>query len=214
MGKILLLKDVRCSFLVLGEPTDYQGNKKYRWSATALIPEGSPQIAVVNAAIQEVAATEWQAKASAYVANILTDPKACAWQPGTRKPDYEGYAGHWSLSAHRDKKRGAPLVMYGGRKPMYFRGDVKEAEALGFDPATLVVNEPYPGAAGKVYSGCFVNMQVEVWAQNNANGKGIRAGLMGVQFVRDGDSFGGGSAPDAAAFPDMAEGATADDMAG
>jgi hypothetical protein len=37
---------------------------------------------------------------------------------------------------------------------------------------------------------------------------------MGVQFVRDGDSFGGGSAPDAAAFPDMAEGATADDMAG
>ena len=47
MGTTLLLKDVRCSFITLGEPEYYGGQKtkptdKRRWSATALIPAGSP----------------------------------------------------------------------------------------------------------------------------------------------------------------------------
>lgn len=215
MGKVLLLPDVRCSFLVLGEPTDYQGNKKFRWSATALIPEDSPLKKAVDAAIQEVAVTEWAAKAAAYLPNIMSDPKGCAWQPGSRKPDYDGYAGHWSLSCHRDKKKGAPLVLMRDAKktPIYYRGDPKQAEKFGFDPAMCTVDEPYPGMEGKIYSGCYVNMHVEIWAQNNANGKGIRAALLGIQFNRAGDYFGGGSAPTEDAFPDMGEGADAEDMA-
>ena len=50
-------------------------------------------------------------------------------------------------------------------------------------------------ADGLVYSGCYVNARVELWVQDNANGKRINAKLLGIQFVRDGDAFGAGSAP-------------------
>ena len=63
-----------------------------------------------------------------------------------------------------------------------------------------------------IYSGCYVNMQVELWAQENTNGKGLRATLLGIQKVRDGDAFGGGSAPNADDFGEVTEGADAADL--
>lgn len=46
---------------------------------------------------------------------------------------------------------------------------------------------------GKVpYSGCYANVSVELWGQNNDNGKGLRCNWLGVRFVEDGDAFGGG----------------------
>jgi hypothetical protein len=54
---------------------------------------------------------------------------------------------------------------------------------------------PLTAADGVIYSGCHGNVQVEVWAQDNSYGKRINAQLLGVQFTRDGDSFGGGTQP-------------------
>jgi hypothetical protein len=45
---------------------------------------------------------------------------------------------------------------------------------------------------GKPYSGCYVNAIIDLWAQNNAFGKRANAGLLGVQFYKDGEAFGGG----------------------
>ena len=45
---------------------------------------------------------------------------------------------------------------------------------------------------GKPYAGCYVNATVEVWAQDNQYGKRINAKLRAVQFVKDGEEFGGG----------------------
>ena len=45
---------------------------------------------------------------------------------------------------------------------------------------------------GKPYAGCFVNAIIKPWAQDNQYGKRINFSLEGIQFVRDGDSFGGG----------------------
>lgn len=42
-----------------------------------------------------------------------------------------------------------------------------------------------------VYSGCYVNVLVRFWVQNNKYGKRINANLLAVQFVRDGERFGG-----------------------
>lgn len=50
---------------------------------------------------------------------------------------------------------------------------------------------------GIIYSGCYVLADVEVWAQDNQFGKRINAQILGVQFVADGDSFGGGAQPSA-----------------
>ena len=40
------------------------------------------------------------------------------------------------------------------------------------------------------YSGCYVNATITLWAQNNRFGKRINGNLRGVQFVKDGESFG------------------------
>jgi hypothetical protein len=55
---------------------------------------------------------------------------------------------------------------------------------------------PLVSADGRPYSGCYVNAQVEVWAQDHKSfGKRINAQLLGVQFVEDGDSFQAGAPP-------------------
>lgn len=194
MAKVLMLTDVRCSFLVLGDPEDYQGNKKFRWSATALVPYTSPLKAQVDAAIKATAEEKWGAKAAKFLEAILADPKGCCWVDGKRK-DYDGYEGHFALSAHRSQKDGRPVVIDRDKSPIY-------------KPDGSI----YPGKEGVVYSGCFVNMQVELWAQDNSNGKAMRAGLLGVQKVRDGDAFSGGTRPSDDAFGAITEGADATDL--
>ena len=46
---------------------------------------------------------------------------------------------------------------------------------------------------GKLYAGCYVNATVRLWCQNNKWGKSVNAELRGVQFVKDGPSFGAGA---------------------
>lgn len=198
MGQKIMLNGVRCAFLVLGEPERYQNDpsQKPRWSATALVPYNSPMLKQVEAAIVAVAKEKWEKKWEAYLDAIKSDPKASAWTDGKRKPDYDGFAGHWALAAHRYEDKGRPLVFDKDKSPIY-KPD----------------NSLYEGKAGVLFSGCFVNMQVEIWAQENKNGKGIRATLLGIQKFKDGDAFGGGAAPSADDFGEIAEGADADDLA-
>lgn len=47
-----------------------------------------------------------------------------------------------------------------------------------------------------VYSGCYVNVLIRPWAQNNKFGKRINANLLAVQFVKDGERFSGIDRPD------------------
>lgn len=43
---------------------------------------------------------------------------------------------------------------------------------------------------GTVYSGCYVNAILTLWAQDNQYGKRINANLRAIQFVRKGDPIG------------------------
>lgn len=43
---------------------------------------------------------------------------------------------------------------------------------------------------GQIYSGCYANMLVQVWAQDNDYGKRVNARLKAVQFVSKGEAFG------------------------
>lgn len=60
------------------------------------------------------------------------------------------------------------------------------------------------GGEGAPYAGCYVNAQVEVWAQYGKY-KRTNCTLLGVQFVRDGDAFGGGKPADLSAFSDLGD---------
>lgn len=49
---------------------------------------------------------------------------------------------------------------------------------------------------GKPYAGCYGNVEIDVWAlKKQGVKKRVCTDLLGVQFTRDGDAFGGGSAP-------------------
>lgn len=199
MGTVITLKGARASFLTLGLPEYFGGQKtkpsdKARWSATALLPYNDPQIKALDAMIEEVAKAKWEKKWSSILENILGDPKASFKVDGKRK-DYVGYAGNWAMTAHRNEDKGRPLVLDTDKSPIYKpTGDL------------------YEGKAGRVYSGCYVNVQIELWAQDNPNGKAIRATLLGIQRQKDGDAFSGGSVADADAFEEITEGADADDL--
>lgn len=198
MGLKLMLPAVRCAFIVLGEPEEFKaGDGRPRWSGTALVPYNSALVKSVENALKETAKAKWDKKWEAYYDAIAADPKATCWTDGKRKPDYDGFAGHWALSAHRQAKDGRPLVMDKDKSPIY-----------------KASNEIYEGKGGVIYAGCMVNMQVEFWAQENSNGKGLRCTLLGIQKFADGDAFGGGTAPTADDFGEITEGADADDLAG
>jgi hypothetical protein len=196
---VITLKNVRGSFLTLGTPEYFGGQKtkpsdKARWSATGLMPYADPQVKALDAMIVEVAKAKWEKKHASILENILADPKACFKVDGKRK-DYDGYAGHWAITAHRNEDKGRPLVFDTDKSPIYKPN-----------------NELYEGKAGRLYSGCYVNLQIELWAQDNSNGKAIRAALLGIQRFRDGDAFSGGSAADESAFEEVTEGADDEDL--
>ena len=79
-------------------------------------------------------------------------------------------------------------------------------------PIYKPTHELYEGKAGRIYGGCYVNAQVELWGQKAPAPEGLRCALMVVQRLRDGDSFGGGSVTDAGAFGEVTDGAAADDL--
>lgn len=79
--------------------------------------------------------------------------------------DYDGYEGVWSLKASQKKR---PTVINRDKSPLTEDDEV-------------------------IYAGCYVNAIVDFWAQNNAYGKRINANLYGVQFAKDGNSFGQGA---------------------
>jgi hypothetical protein len=209
MGQKIVLRNVRLSFPVLGEPEYFGGAKtkstdQRRWSATLLVPADSPQHKAVNETILAVAKEKWADKAVSILKNqITTDPKACCYQNGERK-EYDGYQGMFALSAHRYEKDGRPLVFDKAKHPVYHRVN---DEAKGYR-----VNDSVAGQEGVIYAGCYVDAEVEIWAQQNSNGKGIRATLLVIQKRADGDSFGGGSPPDEGAFGVIEEGADAGGM--
>lgn len=51
---------------------------------------------------------------------------------------------------------------------------------------------PVDEADGVIYAGCYVNASIRLWVQDNKFGKRVNAELRGVQFVKDGESFGAG----------------------
>jgi len=78
--------------------------------------------------------------------------------------DYDGYAGHMSIKAGANRR---PTV-------------------IDRDKTPLVEDD------GKPYAGCYVNAVLELWFQDNNFGRRINCNLLGVQFSKDGDSFGAG----------------------
>lgn len=162
--------------------------------STGVTPDGKtiwgpwgPARRVIDDAIIAVAKDKWGAKAAAILGANEGIPQKHCFIDG-KKRTYDGYEGMWALSSSRPEAKGRPLV-------------------LNLDKSPLVA------ADGKPYAGCYVNANVEFWPQDNNHGKAVRCQLAGVQFLRDGDAFAGGSPANPDDFESLAEGVTADDLA-
>lgn len=159
----LKLNNVRLAFPKLFHPEQVMNQGKAAFSAAFILPRDHPQIPDIVKAMKEVAVAKWKAEGQVMYDQLKAGDKLCLHN-GDAKANVEGYAGNFYLGARSYIK---PLV-------------------LDKDKKHLAEQD------GKPYGGCYVNAIVEVWAQQNSNGKRINASLKGVQFLRDGDAFAGG----------------------
>lgn len=170
MSNIVKLQNVRLAFpkLFTAESVG-DGDKKY-FSAAFPIKPGSENHKNLERAIEEVAEAKWPKKGAAVLKTLRSKGKISYKHEELTGPEgdvYDGFEGMHSLNASRAESKGRPMVVDRDRSPL--------AES-----------------DGRPYAGCYVNASVEVWAQDNANGKRINVSLRGVQFYKDGEAFGGG----------------------
>ncbi len=139
------------------------------FGCTLLVDRSDPSFRkVIEAEEDRVAAVKWNTKAAAIMKEIRANNRG-AIKPGELKASYDGYEGNDFISCNNKTR---PTVVHRNGSPIT-EGD------------------------GVVYSGCYVLAHITLWAQDNSWGKRINANVTGVQFLRDGDAFGGGATPSA-----------------
>jgi|SRR6185503_3094844 len=181
----LKLTNVRAAFLKVFKAEAVNGGDKPVFGASWLIDPKDPQIKTIEEAIKAVCKEKWGAKADAIYKELKSGGRLCL-KDGDSKASYEGFEGMMFISSTSAVR---PL-------------------ALNRDKTPLVEED------GVLYSGCYCNVSLELWAQDNQYGKRINAQLGGVQFYGPGDAFsGGGVAADESDFDDLGDGTDADDLA-
>ena len=161
----ITIKDVRIAYAQgIFEARAAKPGDKPKYGAAFIFGKDHPALKELSAAVVKAAKARWADKAD----DMLKQLKAADRLPvhsGDAKASSAGYAGNYYLNAGNLIR---PLVLDSNKTPL-------------------------AAADGKPYSGCFVNVMLEVWAQDNQHGKRINASLLGVQFVRDGERLAGGS---------------------
>lgn len=157
----------RLAFPVLRKPEQVQGQGEPRYGAAIIIED--PNVASkAKKAMLESAKAKWADKGVTYAKALVKQNKVCL-ADGDNSPDIAGFPGNTIL----------------------------RAAARQESPPRLVVSEKgrnvvIPNEEDRLfYGGCYVNVIVEFWAQDNQFGKRLNCQLLGVQFVKDGDPFSG-----------------------
>lgn len=173
------LPNVRLSFADLYKPRPGLNGGDPRYGAKLIFEPGSKQAKAIEAAIEAVAVEKW-GKNGAKIAGTIDSSKMCL-RDGDLATDkdgniYDGYEGMQYVAAY--SKRQPTLVD-------------RARNAVDSDDGTF-------------YPGCYVNAIIDIYAMDVAGrGKSINAALGGLQFFKDGDSFGGGAKVSADQFDEI-----------
>lgn len=142
------------------------------------LPWGDPKLEFSKAII--AAATEkWGAKAMEVV-QLLKSQNRLALHDGAEKALTPGFAGNLFMNSSSDLR---PVVRN------------KNGAAL-------------QASDGVIYPGCYADVCVDIWPQDNQHGKRVNATLLAVTFSHDGERLAGGataSEDDYAAVPAEAQ---------
>ena len=182
----MFIKDARLSYAQqLYEAGQYEGKGDFYWNCHLILDpvQHAKEIAEIERIEKETFREKCKPKDDADFEKkwAAIPQKDRALRDGDLKDGSEGYEGKFFL---------APRATVG-----------KHAKPLVIDRRRQIVTA---GAAGAPYGGCFVNAEVELWAQYGTY-KGTRSTLMVVQFNRDGDAFGGGAPPNLDRFQDLGD---------
>lgn len=181
----VVLKDVRLAFADIWEAKPFDKDSTPKFGVTSLFEPGSETDKAVQEALRKVANDKWGKDAEKILKGMKDNAQKCCYVSGDTKAQYDGFEGNMSLSAKSDT-----------------RPDVRDRDAK-----TPLIRDD-----GKPYAGCYAHVIVDLWAQDNQFGKGIRAKLLGIVFRADGDSFSGGTTATDEDFADLGDGADAPDL--
>lgn len=166
----MIVKNVRLAMPSIFQP--YKGKEgdkgAKKFNLKGLLPRNHPDLPRMEALMVKTAKAKWGAKADATLKALKVADKTFI-HDGDAKPEWEGFEGNLYFSASNKIK------------PSTFNNDRSE------------VTE----ADGVLYSGCMVDVSIELWAQDNEFGKRINCTLRGVQFRNNNDAFAGGGVPPA-----------------
>jgi len=182
MGVKVNLKNVRVAWLKVFEkdqPKDPKIKPAYRMDVildkddTQLQKLEDAALEVMSEALKsEKAAEKWMDK-NYGEGNIDNN---CAVKDGDERDNVdENYEGKIYVSAKSFKQ------------PRILSSEGEECR----EPEETIEGDPVEGKLP--YGGCYCNVSIELWGQNNDKGKGLRANILGLKFVKDGEAFGGGS---------------------
>jgi hypothetical protein len=147
------------------ESTNDKGQKTQNYCTHAILGPSHPDVAKLVLLMKEAAKAAWGTNADAVYAQLKAQDRLAVHVGDVSKPGQDGYAGNMFVSANSKVR---PTIIDGNRVQL------TESD-------------------GRPYSGCYGNVMVNIWAQATGQyGKRINAQLMGVQFTRHGDAFGGG----------------------
>lgn len=170
----VMISNVRLSFPGLVEPrASVEGGIK-KYSADFILT--AEQFGPFWVAVNDVAQGKWKEQANPVLAMIQGDRKLRCYGTGQEKIDpktfkpYNGYEGNLYISANN------------ANQPLFIGPNGAPADSTN----TMLTRE----MARKFYGGCFVNVALKPWPQENKHGRGIRCELVAIQFARDGEAFG------------------------
>jgi hypothetical protein len=179
MSDVIQLSNVRLSFPKLIEavapPTP---NAQKKFGADFIMAPNHPDYARFMESVGAAASAKWKEQAGAILQLIQPDRRLRCWGNGGEKIDkktlkpYVGYDGMVYLTASMNEDR--PPIMVRPDGTPCDNANTMERQAL----------------ARKLYGGCYVNVALSPWVQDNQFGRAVRCNLIAVQFAGDGEAFG------------------------
>lgn len=164
----LMLKNVRIAYVEgLWEMKKYDEGSKPKYVATFLIPKDHPDVKKIKEVMLAVAENEWSGKGAKMLAALLNNGTTCL-RDGDTKSDNPKFFNNYYINA----RSSTPPVVLDQNK------------------------QPISELSGLLYSGCYVNASLQLWAQSNKKfPPRINAILRGVQLVKQGEAlYSGGPA--------------------
>ena len=173
------LKNVRLSFPSLFKPSSFEDSDP-KFSATFIMDKevNAKDISRLEKAINEVVKENFKGNHKCLKGVCLRDGEEKTDKEGEYK---DGFGPDVMFTTASNKNR--PLVLDRKYETDASGNVVKNTAG---QPQLARISEE----DGKIYAGCFVNVSFNLWAQDNKFGKRVNASLSGVQFVKDGDTFG------------------------